>query len=457
MNRLRLAQQGFESLSQSLNTALDEAASDRVEAWLRDEVCPVVAELVRYRGFQLTTRWSVDHLSPGVDTSERRLVEDVDRELVRCATGLTSVIGNRVQSSDVPPNASPREISDDDRATLELIAERPWFDLVCPEEFFHAYRDLHLNESDMSHINAFRQRELRVPLGDYVSRSMFARVDYWKTILDRLWNEVSSALSSGTDEAYRASERLFDRKIELDRAVNSLNEVCNQEQRARRREACTALTLVYAAYAPQPYLDWLGCPPSWWQTSAHSIRSCIRRRGVTRTAERGPRGRLRVIGEQAASLCDPDTVRQIAGALQDVTTFYEVPEDPDDLIEWAQDRTRLVLVDRSPREVFWDGLLIAAAAWDNCSVEWNLLWTLARNAGHVVDQGMLQHRERHRIGSRRGRVSELLLDCQELDALIVNVRGQGYRLDLEADDIILLQDNGPGRLEFVGPRGSPQM
>jgi len=38
-----------------------------------------------------------------------------------------------------------------------------------------------------------------------------------------------------------------------------------------------------------------------------------------------------------------------------------------------------------------------------------------------------------------------------LDALIVTVRGQGYRLDLGAADLLLLRDDGCGRLCLVGP------
>ena len=88
MNRLRIARQAFASLSPALHSALDEPISDRVENWLRQDVCPVVAELGVNRTFQHHARWSADHLAPGVQTAERLLVEPVDRALIELATEL---------------------------------------------------------------------------------------------------------------------------------------------------------------------------------------------------------------------------------------------------------------------------------------------------------------------------------------------------------------------------------
>lgn len=452
MNKLRLAQHGFESLALALSTRLDEATSDRVEAWLRDEVCPVVTELARNRSFQLTTRWTVDRLSPGVETPERRLLETVDECLVRSAKELVSVLPTDSQSSEKCSFHLKKEISEEDRNVLELVASRPWFDLVCPEEFFHAYRDLHLNETNMSHTAAFRKRELRIPLGDYVLRSLLARVDYWKGLLDRLFITISSALPSGNQESYQAAERLFNRQLELDGAVQELKEVCHQEPLAHRREACVALTQVYTAYFPKPSLAWLGCPPDWGPVSAPEIRSCIRRQSSLQTLVRKAEGHLEVGETRPASLCDPETVRRIAAALEDVVVFYEAPEDPEDLIAWARNQCRLMLVDRLPREVYWDGSPIAGEVWDQYHVVWNLFWVLAQNPRRIIDQGMLQHPEKHQIRSRRERLSKILLEVQDLDALIETVRGHGYRLNLDAEDIHLLEDNGQGRLEFVGSR-----
>ena len=180
------------------------------------------------------------------------------------------------------------------------------------------------------------------------------------------------------------------------------------------------------------------------------IRMCIRRRGVQRIVTRGTDDVPQITDERPALLCDPDAVRQIAHALQDVTTFYEMPEDPDDVVEWVLNFGRLILVDRSPREVFWDRVAVAPEAWDQSGVQWDLLWTLANNPGQIVHQGLLRNPDGQRIASRRNRLSTLLTDCQELDQRIVNVHGQGYRLEMNAENIILLREDMRGSLAFVG-------
>jgi hypothetical protein len=336
-------------------------------------------------------------------------------------------------------------ISPPDTSTIEFIVSRPWFDLVCPEEYFDAHRGLHLLTSNLEHTTAFWQRyEPRLPLGDYVARGLFARIDYWKAILDRVWRQVFCSLTGAASDEYQVHERLFSTKIELDQSLERLTVQCRSGDGARRREACTALTQIYVAYAPAPSLEWLGCPPG---LAAHRevIRSYVRRRNdVAGTGQRSPR------------LCDPDVLRQLAGSLEDVVPLYHVPEEPEELIEWSRDSARLVLVDRSPRAVFWEGKAAAEGQWDAHPTEWNLLWTLALHCRRPVDQEMLANPERHRIRSRRKRLSTLLKETLDLDERIETLRGQGYQLSLAAEDIILLRDDGFGRLMFEG-RGRDQV
>ena len=172
------------------------------------------------------------------------------------------------------------------------------------------------------------------------------------------------------------------------------------------------------------------------------------------TVQPGRHGSLEVVDRQPASLCDPVILRQVSAALHDVAPFYELPEDPDDLIEWAIDRARLVIVDRSPRAVFWDGAEIAAGEWDQHPREWNLLWVLGSNPGQPVDQMMLMNPEHHPIKSRRHRLSQILNNVLDLDGHIDTVRGQGYQLQLTAENVILLRDAGQGRLVFESRHGT---
>lgn len=408
MNRMWLARKAYEKLQTELALRHDEQTSDQAEAWLRDQVCPVVEELLYSRSFKLAARWSLDHLTKGTETAERRQVEEVDKALVACAATLVdyTMSDSATEIGRSTGGLQRTAISDQDHFAVRWISGRPWFDLVNAEEFFHPNWDLFFHQPTSEHLDlnigesvtqlttAFRQRgDLRIPLGDYIQRSLFARIDFWKSILDRVWHNVHAhPMGIGQDE-YLAKRRLFDAKINLDQRVADLTQTCRSGAAPRKREGAAILTQVYAAYSESPVLNWLGFPPGWGTAGRGLIRTSVRRRGQQLLVEPTGVKTARVIESRPMSLCDLNTLQQIAAGLCDVIPLYEMPEDPDDLIDWAVDRVPLVLVDRSPRAVYWDGAAVAEGAWDSCPVEWNLLWTLSQNPGRPVDQGMLTQRE----------------------------------------------------------------
>jgi hypothetical protein len=455
MNRLQLAQHGYSMLAPRLAASLDEETSDGAERWLRDDICAVFAELASNRSFRLAVRWACDHLAAGANSAERRLVEAVDRALVRCGQELASV--TRADPNDTSHEELSRAdrvaISRSDRATIELMAGRPWLDLVCVGDLFHPMCELCLRIPNPDHTHGFRERgELRVPLGDYVARCLVARIDYWKSFLDRIWIETCCGRRGSENWAQGLRNRLFEAKVTLDQSVEQLKAACRGGIQSQRREACVTLTQVYAAYAESPDLEWLGLPRG--SASGHRglIRSCVRRRGEILIGERDQAGLVRIVDRERASLCDPEVLQRIAASLEDVLFIYQVPEDPDDLIDWATERARLVLVDRSARAVWWDGSNVAKGMWDSHLPEWNLLWILGLNLGKPVDRAMLVRPERHSIKSRRHRLTRLLDGVLDLDNCIETLRGQGYALRLPAADVILLRDAGEGKLVFEGRR-----
>lgn len=441
MNRLRLALQGFESLAMSMAVTQDEAISDAAEAWLRNEVCPVVEELCQIRGFQAATRWSLDHLCVAEPTAETRLLQRAENALVRHAEAVELAVA-RIRGA--APGESDANLSDLNVEQLELLAGKPWVQLVSAHDFFHPDDNLFLRTPNHELTRAFRSQERRLPLGDYVGRYLLARVDFWKNLATTLEQAVSRRLPSTDADDFDVRNRIFENRIRLDGAARELADAI-QSSDFRRREACAALVQIYAAYAPRPNLAWLGFTPDIWETSAPRTRTCVRRPSDVSVVDRLAPGEYRQLGAIRRSVCDPAVLRQVAAALQEVAGFYEVPESPDDLIEWASDRARLVLVDRSPRQVFWEGRVVGGDSWDNASAAWNFLWTLAVHPGRTIDKANLGDCNAR---SRRNRLSEKLAECQELDQLIVTVPNQGYQLDLLVDDLIMLQDNGLGQLEL---------
>jgi hypothetical protein len=393
----------------------------------------------------------------------------VDRALVSCASELL-VAGqppaiaseiNRVASrrlNDIENSrASPAQQEAGENAvtaalaTMGWIAIRPWFDLVCPEEYFHAERGLHLKESNPQRTGEFRERhDLRVPLGDYVLRSMSARIDFFTDHLGRFWDRCFLAVQEVGQGKKRTTEKLFRAKLELDQSVHRLKEACLSGQTPRLREACTALTQVYAAYHPSPDLSWLGFPAGWGTGHAGLIRSCVRPPGEMIKVQLVAPARGRVIERTATPLCRCDVVQQVAAALDDISSLYRRPVETEDLIDWARQAKRLALVDHRPRSVFWEREKVAAS-WDKSPKLWEFLWALARKAirGQPVDRDDLSTRDSPRaIIHRRSRLS-LTIPAQ-LDALIDDVPTRGYRLRLAPDEIILLQWGADEQLVEVG-------
>ena len=453
MNKLDLAMQGFKSLAAELNLQLDEVTSDRAERWLSEEVGPVCQELVEMRSFQLAACWSAAWLEPGAKTRQRKLVEAVDEALVQLASEVARVtVADCVESPPSDGTVTARVAVDaGTQQTLKWVASRPWFDLVSPEEYFQAAQGLHLNHSHLEQSQRFSEsRELRVPLGDYVARSLLARVEYWQQLLVRHWD----AVFANEQLDYAAKDRLLTARLTLDEAIKQLKQTCFSEKETRLREVATTLTQVYAAYATAPRLEWLGFPPGSGLAERGMIRAVVRRPGTIQIAERDAAGSLQMLSTRQASLCDPSVLRHIAAALADGRAFYEAPEDADDLVDWYQNRARLLLVDRSPRQVFWDGTAIADGLWDNGPREWNLLWMLAQHAPRTVDQQMLMKPDGEAIRSRRSRLAKLLGESiDSLDQNIETVRRHGYRLKLSGDEVALLRDDGTGRLVVVNAVG----
>lgn len=442
MNNLLLALQGFEDLGSLQEINMTEEKSDLIEAWLKESVCPVVEELVNFKTFQSNTLWSASHLSKGVETRERKLVEDVDDCLVKFAVQLEACFPY-VYNARIPAC----HIDD-----ISFIAQRPWFDLVYVEDFYQPTQILMLDDSNNQHINNFRNYKQNRTPGDHVCDSMFARIKYWKEILDKIRKLFFANIRIDDEQSSKEFSSLMDCMKQLDSSVKELQKACLKSKQKTLRGACTTLSLTYLSYADRPKLNWLIGDSSEVQVRAQCFRrNVVRPPGEIQHLEKQPNGSYMQTKKEPALLCDPVVIRKVAQALMDIKSIYDVPDSPEDLIDWACSQSRLVLVDHSPRQVFWDGEPIVQK-WDTEAVQWNLLWILAYNPGIAVDKEMLYQPQGQKINSRRSRLKKLLADCIELNDLINSVYAQGYRLELKRDDITLLEADRNGGLKIIPTR-----
>ena len=257
-------------------------------------------------------------------------------------------------------------------------------------------------------------------MGDYISRTMLIRVEYWERILQRFWVRCHAALQDSGQEGgdlWNAVERV---RAELHEKVDRLKIVCFTGSEARVRDACIALLQVFGAYRRRADLTWLGLPSESVQLAACDIPHRVKHRRDASVAE------------------------QIAAALTEFAGMYRRPFEPEELIEQKRQSHALVLVmGRGSRAVYWRDDLVAQD-WSVHATPWDLLCVLAEQSktGQGVDWVLWRDRhDRGPLKDRRYRLKKLI--PADLNQKIKSA-GQGtYQLDLRPEEICLLhyEDN----------------
>lgn len=474
MDILHIALSQYAQLGTRLCVGMTPDLSDDLEAWLRGPVCGVAAHLCSVDRFRRTALWSVKHLTSGATAPERKLVEAVDKALVAKAKVVAEgaralgLIGDAVLPADDSPPLSEAE----SRPRIEWLADRPWHDLSAADDFFTCNAGLRAVPSRRDCCGTFwSPPDPQVPLGDYVARAMFRRIDLLSDLVREEEKVVEAAASANLrGEAKRSVKdrtqpeleifaRLMQATLDLKSGVDRLKAACYQGEEARLRDACCSLVQVLAAYHPHPNLGWLDVKAKLWEVEGRIVRSYVRSRREQTFCRREVDGTLTPIGSQTASLCRAEISAGVAVALNDVASLFRRPVEPDELIAALCEERRLVLVDLRPRRVYWDGTLIDQD-WDSNDKPWELLWAVAKraqegkplNAEDLADMSRAGNPVKH----RRGRLKVLL--SRGLNNKIKHVRPRGYRLDLKPSELALLQLNDTfGLVEFgidLLPHGS---
>jgi hypothetical protein len=367
MDLLHIALHGFEQLAPALRAGPTPETSDALEAWLRGPVCAVAQKLAESQQFRRHALWSLVHLGSQAKTSQRKLVKAVDAALVAAAGACKTAAGDEMNRIDPA-------------ARIVWLADRPWYDLVAEDDYFDAHAGLRLIRPRAECRDLFWQEpDPRVPLGDYICRCMFRRIDCFAEMISAVWSQALEAAQRRGATGFALAEKLFNAKVDLDQAIRTLREACNEGTEARLRDACCALVLVTIAYAPNPHLTWLNYPGLSPEACGQIIRSYVRPGGKVTLVERRVDGTLHGIDQSKAPLCRPDVATGIATALAEVEVIYRRPAESDDVVEWLRQERRLVLVDKQARAVYWDGNEVVGS-WDKQRVVWDFLWKLAQRA-----------------------------------------------------------------------------
>lgn len=444
MDRIELAERRFQQILPTTATRWLEARPRReVLVWLRDDVAPVLEEYVGRPAFRAYATWSLRSLTPGCGSPERRAVEAVDGDLVRAADALAGLADNDavtralvdlnpprerpvvtavVLEGDGPPRETrePRIVD-----SLELpwrqtrnIAARPWTDLVCPFDYFSPRGGMMLK---VRHPEGVTEGEFVVslnpelhPVGDFIMRCMFRRVDGWVQCLEDFRRLCYSAWDRAgrPDPALAEAEQLA--WLGLRRRVSDLRVFCLTGGAATLRDSCVTLTQAYAAFHPAPDLSWLGLP------------------GHILTHDPGAL-RHQITGSRSS-----ESLERIATALGDLRRLPGGAAPPRSAVTEAVATGGLVLVDR-PRAAYWAGERIDAD-WDRHPKPWEFLRELAAKAlvsAAVGEKDLYADPTSLSTMANRLRRLKSLLPAS-LHAQVVPAGTRSYRLDLDVGRVHVL-------------------
>jgi hypothetical protein len=428
MDLIDLTLRRYQRLAPPAHLAPTLETSEALEAWLAGNVSFLVEELMERETFRELANWPLTAFDYDIDTPQRSLLRAVDSALVKFAQALLrlarqpSVTQLLIELEakwpcPVEPWLTGKQIADDatpGMAAIETVSRRPWLDLAAPEEYFHPSRQLCTLESEPSLEEFDPLTSSQMPLlGDYITRSIFLRIKYWREQLSRLYNQCTVALSLHGD-ADLLRECLHAR-TSLEDSERAFTLECLSTTDFRSRENAIALVQVYNAYASVPKLEWLEVPTDIVEAM----------RGLTR---------LRV---RRSDICDMNAIELIVNAIMGSAAIYRAADKGESQLAKALVAKRLVLTD-SPRTAYWNSQRIEKN-WERKTMLWELLWELADQArfGLAVDRDRLSNKSSVRaIRDRRSDLGKLL--PPELNDLIVAAGRYSYRLDLPPDSVALL-------------------
>lgn len=451
MTRHELAKLRFNQLAHDLALSADEQRSDQWEAWLRDDVVPVVEDLLDNPVFRRRIRELPEQLFKSPSGGQRARINALADALVAEAQALVAAARefdllealadpDRAQDRDWIAEQSPHGV--DTRSVIEKLAERPWFDLVNPADFWTPSMDLHLRQPDALLTRQYRRRRSEWKLlGDHVVDLMFERFDFWKERLEHGWHQLQARLG-GDQAGFAALERVFMCAIDVEQKYQAVRHDWREGSDARLRDACLALLQTYIAYHNAPQLAWLELDNQSLSVNGRMVRSFFRHRVEITLAEERNDHRLYQVGKRSASLVDAQLVRQVAAAMEDLATLYHQGVHADDLIAEAKDRFKLLVV-VNPRMVFWEGKLLELL-WDKAEKYWNLMLYLAvKTEGKLPLHnfkltGIKKHRD---LTTRKSHLQEFLSGVgagAELAVLIEKARGGDCLLNLDPAEVKVL-------------------
>jgi len=357
---------------------VSELSSNEINFWLADRVCSAVAELTQRSDFKRLARWPLDRLCQGSTFPERCVIEQIDSALLQTASALASIlerpsVGAAFSLQEPLPDSRGESNSillqmrpsySDYIALLSRIADRPWLDLACEDDYFDSTQGLNLavkpvsNELPgtmvpMADLVPFLQPSLRYA-GDFVFRCLLLRIDHWSSLLSQFSELMLKKLRQSQSINGQDAQDILAARQPVRPLLKELQTLYQAEGDAPLREACLVLLRAYVSYRPDADLNWLSLAPAG-----------IERAGILRFHV--ARGDVRMIEAVAAA------VREVKCGLSEL-------EDVDSQIqELSKLHTLCIIQGNGRRELYWQGDKVDVD-WKGADKPWALLFDLAEKA-----------------------------------------------------------------------------
>jgi hypothetical protein len=417
--------------------------------WVERDVGCVVDELMERSVFQTQARWPLDCLLAGARSGERQLVESIESRLSATARRLAAFSKQHHPAADTSvPTVAPTHAtitlggdggSDADEAKcdlelsrvrdwkplsggalMEFIAGKPWRDLASIADYFYPAAELNLADRELYLGPGTQQVQIGVclpflnprlrPLGDFISRMLLIRVEYWCNALNGFFSACTRSVGAEVcdrDVQWSAAQEDLTR---LTRELVQLRHMLSSGNAAKLRDACLTLVQTHAAFFPESDFSWLG-EASNFVVGAAYYRDAIEHRDNFCLAE------------------------QIAAALAECAECYRTSETSEEVLSKTLARHSLVLVEGiGRREAYWKRAMVGER-WGGQPALWQFLLALAE--GVKAQPGVDSIKLNCSLKDARSRIKQLI--PPDLDSLILPSGRGTYVLKLQPHEVCVLR------------------
>lgn len=414
--------------------------------WIEREACAEIAQLLKQNEFRALAKAPGVALKPDGKSPERRLVDRVGQSLANWADALERHLrstSNLTSFARVGPYGQWRSVDEatmgelmrvaaEDYESVKHMANRPWGDLVCVNDYFELSAGLGVSPEpgtatdvrfgQFLPFSAFGNPDLIKP-GNRIVQGLFLRIDHWHGILQSIDTRCRAAQRHSESTAGDALDKAKAAKAEFTTSKDELRRVLLTDRRWTFIEDAVVLVQIYADYFPRVEFEWLTVP-----------KGCRRHQGYS----------YFLIERECEAIA-----ARTADALDWLGNDMNGATDVEQWIELLRYTVPLLIIaGAGRRECYWQGERVETK-WFQHEAAWLLLWDLAKAVKEKCGASLAPTIEEETPKSQkstRNRLKQLIPD--DLNSRIQPGEPHNYSLLLEPSEISMIEIEQEQRLSF---------